>query len=229
MVVGNGMIAKRFAVYNNDNTYLIYASGVSNSKNQNISEYEREINLLQKNIAENKEKHLVYFSTCGVYDPSEKNSLYVLHKLKIEEIIKKEAVNYNIFRASNLMGYSNNPNTIINYYLHHIKGDINFDVWQNAYRNIIDLDDVFTITHHILSNHIHPNTTINIANPQQYNTVQIVHAIENLLQKKANYSLIERGTEFKIDTSVIHPIIDQLQINFDENYLPAILKKYFST
>ncbi|MBP6455165.1 MAG: hypothetical protein KA275_00440, partial [Chitinophagaceae bacterium] len=70
MLVGNGLIAKKFLNYLKDDNFLIFASGVSNSKNANTDEYIKEINLLEKSIQINKEKILVYFSTCSINDPS---------------------------------------------------------------------------------------------------------------------------------------------------------------
>ena len=48
MVIGNGMVAKRFESYKTNDQFLIFASGVSNSKNINPAAYERELILLQK-------------------------------------------------------------------------------------------------------------------------------------------------------------------------------------
>jgi hypothetical protein len=82
MVIGNGMVAIRFESYKTNDEFLIFASGVSNSKNINPEVYERELILLQRSIQENREKIFVYFSTCSIYDPEEENSKYVLHKSK---------------------------------------------------------------------------------------------------------------------------------------------------
>ena len=39
MVIGNGMIANAFKQYENDDEVIIFASGVSNSKENNDSEF----------------------------------------------------------------------------------------------------------------------------------------------------------------------------------------------
>ena len=106
MVIGNGMVAKRFGSYKINDQFLIFASGVSNSKNINPGVYERELILLQRSIKENPEKILVYFSTCSIYDPGEENSKYVLHKRQIEELIQKDQKHFYVFRVSNLVGHS---------------------------------------------------------------------------------------------------------------------------
>src|ERR1022692_2990056 len=108
MVVGNGMVAKRFKDYGTDENFLIFASGVANSKSTNEDDYKREFNLLQENINNNKDKTLVYFSTTSVNDPSELSSRYVAHKLNIERFIESNVKSYIIFRVSNLVGRSSN-------------------------------------------------------------------------------------------------------------------------
>ena len=81
MVIGNGMIAKRFSSYGDDKDILVFASGVSNSSSTGDVEYTREEALLSKAIQDNPHKTILYFSTCSIYDPSLQESMYVKHKL----------------------------------------------------------------------------------------------------------------------------------------------------
>src|SRR5471030_2330378 len=111
MVIGNGLVAKSFSEYNNDSKFLIFASGVSNSKSTNQVDYERELNLLKQKVAENGEKTLVYFSTCSINDPAESRSAYVAHKRGVEEYIRAHVEKYVIIRVSNLVGHTTNNNT----------------------------------------------------------------------------------------------------------------------
>jgi len=227
MVIGNGMVAKRFGSYKVNDQFLIFASGVSNSKNINPGAYERELSLLQRSIKENPEKILVYFSTCSIYDPGEENSKYVLHKRQIEELIQKDQKHFYVFRVSNLVGHSPNPNTILNFYVYHILNGINFDLWTNATRNLIDIDDMYNIADNVLKKEVLQNQVINIANTENYTTLEIIMAIENLWNTKANYIPILKGNPFTIDLSAIGPIVKELGIHFGKNYLPNLLRKYY--
>src|SRR5438477_266860 len=123
MVIGNGMVAKRFESYKTNDQFLIFASGVSNSKNINHAAYERELTLLKNAIEENQEN--------------------------------------------------------------------------------------------------------NIANTENYTTQEIITAIENLWNTKANYIPIEKGNPFIIDLSAIRPIMKELGIHFGKNYLTNLLRKYY--
>jgi len=227
MVIGNGMIAKRFETYQDKNQFVIFASGVSNSKSTNDDEYKRETELLQTTIATNKEKTIVYFSTCNIYDPSENKSKYVSHKKKIEKYIINSKCNYYIFRVSNAVGKSKNPNTILNFFVYHILNKINFDLWYNATRNLIDVDDIYQIIHFILQGNLFPNQIINIANPTNYSVRDIVTHIEDFRKIKATYSKIKKGCSFDIDISLIEPIIQRIPIQFGEDYVSRLLQKNY--
>ncbi len=228
MVIGNGLVAKRFGLFNNKGGFLLFASGVSNSKNNDNESYNREFNLFKESVLKYNDKVIIYFSTWSIYDPQEKESPYVRHKLNIEDFIKTHIKKYHIFRVSNLAGISSNPNTILNYFFNHTKNDVNFDLWTNACRNIIDIDDAYLIIEHILNKNLFPNQVINIANPVNYPVKNIITAIEKFLNKKSNYMEIEKGTNFSIDTSTIQPIIQKLGIEFDDKYLMKLIHKYYS-
>ena len=227
MVIGHGMIAKRFEVYHNDDRFAIFAAGVSNSKNRIDAHYKREIQLLEQTIKEHKEKIFVYFSTCSLYDPEEKQSAYITHKKQVEEIIQSNSKRFSIFRVSNLVGRSDNPNTVLNFFIYHIRNQINFDLWSKASRNLVDIDDMYKIVDNILQAGSYANGIINIANPSSYKVAEIVAAIENRWQMQANYVLIPKGSTFDIDISGISPIIKKLEIHFDDNYLVNLLEKYY--
>ncbi len=227
MVIGNGLVARRFDLYKGDDNLLVFASGVSNSKTKNPEAYNREMKLLKDSLQQYDNKSLIYFSTCSIYDLQEKESAYVQHKLHIEEYIQNRVKQYRIFRVSNLAGISSNPNTLLNFFFNHVKNGINFDLWTNACRNVIDVDHAYLIIDHILKHNLFPNQVINIANPVNHPVKKIVEAIEAFLNIRSNYIEIDKGTCFEIDTSLIQHIIQELEIRFDAGYLSDLLKKYY--
>lgn len=227
MVTGSGMIAKRFSSYADDKRRLVFASGVSHSLAIKKEEFEREENLLRRAIAGNPGRTLVYFSTCSIYDPSLGSSAYVLHKLKMEGLIREKVPSYLIFRVSNPVGKTNNHHTVLNYFVEHIVGQLFFTVWQYASRNLIDIDDMYAVCHHIIQEDSEPARIVNVANPVNYPVTAIIEAIETHFQKKGHFVLTEKGNSPLIDTSEIQPLFSQLRIEFDQQYLPKLLKKYF--
>ena len=108
MIVGNGDIAQQ--LYRADKPFItFFASGVSNSKQEDEKEYAREIALL---LRQPKDQHLVYFSSLCIYYSQ---SRYAQHKVQIERLIKEYFQTYTIVRLGNIT-WGRNPNTIINYF-----------------------------------------------------------------------------------------------------------------
>ena len=227
MVIGNGMIAKRFSRFAGDAGRLVFASGVSNSSNTSEDAFTRESDLLIQQMGQYPAATVIYFSTCSIYDPSLQDSAYVLHKLKMEELIKSVASSYIIFRVSNPVGFTDNPHTLINYFTEHIRRKEPLSIWQYASRNLIDLDDMARICEAVMEDEQYLNKVINVANPVNYPVLQIVQAIEAHFGSKGNYYLVEKGNSPMIDTSDIQPFYSKLHIDFGNDYLQRLLKKYY--
>ena len=175
MIYGNGLIAKSFIKYKKNSKYIFFASGVSNSQETNKFKYTKEIKLLKKILLNKKNNQIfIYFSSCSIFDPSKKNSLYVKHKLKIENIIRNHN-NYYIFRLPNIIGKSSNNFTLINNLIHKLNNNQKIQVLFKARRNIIDILDAVKLVDLILKKSQSNNKTINIAN--KYN-LSLIHISE---------------------------------------------------
>ena len=95
-------------------------------------------------------------------------------------------------------------------------------------RNIINIDDAILLTINLLENKNLNNTIINVANPKSYFVTEIVKNFEKLYNMKANYNLVDRGQDnWHLDTNKILEISKKIKINFNENYLYKLLKKYY--
>lgn len=225
MVIGNGLLANSFSKYENDNSALVFASGVSNSLEVNDSEFNREKNLLLSNLSAHPEKKFIYFSTCSIYDPSLSGSAYILHKRKIESLIAENHDNYLIIRFPNIVGDRGNKHTLINYFVSAVKSNEQICVWKNATRNLLDQTDAFMLVEEILKRGFR-NEIVNVANPVDYWVIDILHEVEIYLTKKANYTLVDKGARYTIDVSKIEEMIHDLKKDFSINYLKSMLKKY---
>ncbi len=227
MVVGNGMIAKRFSRFADDASRLIFASGVSNSSNTEEEAFKKESDLLLQEMSKNPDATLIYFSTCSIYDPSLQESPYVIHKLKMEDLIKNVATSYIIFRVSNPIGVTNNHHTLINYFVDHIRSQAPFTVWSYASRNLIDLDDMGQICETIIINEAWQNKIVNVANPVNYPVQHIVETLEQHFGLQGKYEVVEKGNSPLIDTTEIQPLFSDLHIDFGNDYLKNLLNKYY--
>lgn len=130
MIEGKGDIA---SVLKDREGFIFFASGVSNSREDRETEYQREKDLL---LVQDKSKHLVYFgSLCIFYS----NSRYAKHKKEMEELVKQNFKSYTIVRLGNIT-WGTNPNTIINYFRGQIARKEPIEI-QNTYRYIVDLGE----------------------------------------------------------------------------------------
>lgn len=227
MVIGNGLLSKTFKEFENNTEILFFCSGVSNSKCIEISEFEREETLLTNVIETNQSLIFIYFSTCSIEDPSMVESMYVQHKLKMEGIISERCHRYYIFRLSNAVGKSENPNTVLNFFFNSINQEKEFDLWQNSNRNLIDVDDVLKIVRKILMLGLFQNSIVNIANEISFSAIYIVATIEDFLNKRGSYILRNKGYPIEISIDKIKSIIKSLNIKFDDGYLIRLLEKYY--
>ena len=227
MVIGNGMIANRFDSYRNDNDVIIFASGVSNSRETKKENFQRELTLLENTIKDNPGNRLVYFSTCSVADEGREQSPYILHKKNIEQFVIDEVKHYHIFRVPNVAGISNNPYTLMNFLIFNILQNRPVTIWKNANRNIIGIDDLYSLANHIIKENLFINSIVNIANPNYYSMIEILEAVETHLQKKAIATYEDKGTKQFIDVSKISKMIKELSINFSDEYLSRLLNKYY--
>lgn len=221
MIIGNGLLAKEFNDYYNDDSIIIFASGVSNSKEDDPKEFEREKFLLTNTIALNKLKLLVYFSTCSIEDKSQKKSYYINHKRQMETIIQNCCEKYLIFRLPQVVGISKSP-TIINSFVDLILNNKPLNLYKNATRNLIDVNDVYKISVAIINSENYNNQIINIATPYNVSVLKIVEILEKLLNKKADIRLLDLGEVQEINIEEI----EKLGILFNENYIENILQRY---
>jgi len=227
VIVGRGMLANAFSDFKNDNKILVFASGVSNSLETRINEFEKEFILLENIITENKEKIFIYFSTCSIDDLTQSNTLYIEHKLKIEKYIRNSCKKYYIFRLSQVVGVTKNS-TLIQYLVDKINNEEEFDIWKSSTRNLIDVEDVFKIAEFYIDNEKLSNNIINIASPYNINIIEIVQLLEKILSKKSKNRLIEKGQVNNIDISVIKPYLPEMGMLFKKEYTSDLLKKYYN-
>ena len=231
-IIGSGFLADSFKKYENLFKRLnisVYVAGVSNSLCQSKDLFEKDKDRLAGFSKQmNKKNTILYFSTCSIGDPSRNNDKYIKHKLIIENFIRLNFEKYLIIRLPEVVGNTKNENTLIKFFFNKIKNKQTFSLWTEATRSIIDIDDVIKILIDLLSNKKLSNKIINIANPLKYSAIEIVKTIEKLTSKEAQYDLVNKGDlNWKIDISQISKSIKNCKIDFNNDYLENVLKKYF--
>ena len=226
MIIGRGLIASLFIDEDRDDI-IFFASGVSNSLEDNPQEFLREENLIKKTMEENPDKLFIYFSTCSIYDSSKTGSDYVLHKLKMEQLIKNSCKKYLILRVSNAVGNGGNPNLLMNYLIRSIKNNETINVHTKATRNLIDAEDIKNITFQLIEKS-ELNKIVNVAYVQNYTIIEILEIIERFYNTNINLNLIKSGSGYDINIPDVEDYFRINDLNDKESYLCGILEKYYS-
>jgi len=231
MIIGSGFIANSFKpLYDKDGAVTIFASGTSNSMNTNAKNFERECESINEQLNNvNFNSKFIYFSTCSVLNENQSGMTpYIKHKMHMEKVVSMFP-KYLVIRLPNVAGISSNPNTLLNFLGSKIKRQEIFDLWLDAYRNIIDIDDVIKLSQQVIESSLFENTSINIANPNNYQITEIVKEMEAIIGKSAIYKDIKKGSKYEIDIQPIKSLITSLKIDFGPDYLGSTLIKYYKT
>lgn len=227
MIIGNGVIANRFIDYSLQSSYLIFAGSVYDSTSHDEIAFRHEEESIKNALLNNQMSVFVYFSSCDILDLDKANSLYVRHKIQMEKLIQDSANKYLIFRLPQLFGLSDEKTSIVNYLVDAIVEGKSFDLWRNAERNLIDIDDVHLIVDYILTNKLYSNRIINIACPHNTSILELVQCMESYFYRSAKYNLVDKGASYYIDISETLEIITKLNINFKQGYILKAINKYF--
>lgn len=221
MIVGSGLIAKAFmgTVFDSPH-YTVFASGVSNSTEDNDLAYNREVDLLQQYV--NLHQTIIYFSTISIYDPSRFRSRYIQHKIQIEALIEAKCSSYLIIRLPILVGRSDNPHTLMNYLVNAIESGEVIELHKNACRYLLDIDDVVPLlTKYSSLRNI--KKVLNVPGSTKISIPVLVSSLETILKKRGNWKWISQGSCYDIPGNQEEVLyIDEL------GYIDKILNKYYS-
>lgn len=228
MIVGNGLLAKAFSnAYQSVPDILVFASGVSDSTSTDEAQFERERRLIGEKLAAHTGR-FVYFSSCAAGDTSGSNaSAYIRHKQQMEAVVLSKDDSM-VIRLPQVVGRTNNPHTLTNFLYACITQDLPFTIWENAERNLIDVDDVAAIAKELIREPEPVLRVFSIAAPVSLPMPTIVQIFERLLDRKGNYSIEARGAPLNIDTSLSEATAKALGIKFGADYAEKILRKYYA-
>lgn len=222
MIVGNGMIASEFNLHSEDYVdYLIFASGVSNSKEINKNEFDREKKIILEIINKYKRLKLIYFSSILV--EISKNKYYTA-KLEIEELIKTYAANYIIFRLPQIIGNRGNSNNLVNFLKHSINNDLEIIVYNDVERALIDIEDLVMVVNYCKNKINHE--ILNFSGIEKLNVIILCNLIGNILNKKPILKItndVENNNWNTKNSDIVNEAI--VKINNVE-YTNRVLRKY---
>lgn len=229
MIIGRGLLANALLDINEEK-YLFYANGISNSVLSQIPRNNFEIEEIEKLAGKNADKIFIYFSTSQVNSELNHHRPYVKHKLLIEQLIPGRFSKYLIVRTSNLVGNNPwNPHTLFNYLDNALHSNEEIVVAFEAIRNFLDADHFTALLQAYLNKH-EINKTIEIVNPISYTMQQIIDVFEKFFSKKFNLQKSKSSNSFalfELNTSLSKELMKTEKLDFD-NHIESLLIKYYS-
>jgi len=225
MIVGNGLIASGFLNSSEDFTdYVIFASGVSNSKETSLKAFKREKDLLKKTLYENQNSKFIYFSS--ILADSSTNEYYI-HNLKMERFIKKNSKNYIIFKLPQIIGNIGNKNNLVNHLVKLINKGKKIKVYSDINRAIIDVRDVVDIVNYCKDKIT--NDVVKFSHIEKVSVIYISLCIADILDKTINLKISKIHNELYNWNTPNHVIVDEAIKHIgikQRGYTNNILKKY---
>lgn len=227
MLIGKGVIATRFSDYLEQKDYLIFAGSVNDSSIQDNDIIQGEERAVRAALLAHPDIPFVYFSSCSILDPDVAHTPYVMHKMRMEELITKSAKYFLICRLPQVMALFDAESSLVNFLVDAITKQKTFELWAYSQKNFIDIDDVHKIVSEILNRKAVMNKIVNVANIHKTSVQHLVKEIEAFTGMAAKYILVNRGRDFDIDVSEIKPLLKDANIDFGQGYLHSTLKKYY--
>ena len=227
MIVGRGLLARAFtARYGTDPSVTIFASGVSNSQETGVDRFARERALLAPFL--DGGTRLVYFGSCAsVMDGDTSATPYMRHKRAMEELVVGSPDGL-VLRLPQVVGPTQNPNTLTNFLRDHILNGSPFTVWANAERNLIDVDDVVAIgTRLIDTAGSKSDRAFSVASADPLPMPAIISIFEHVLGRKAICSTEPLGGPLRIDAAEAFAAAGKLGIDLGRGYAEAVIRKYY--
>lgn len=229
MIVGNGVLASAFAAEVNDwNDFIIFASGVSNSKESRMDAYERESELINSFLG--TQKTLVYFSTTSIFDDSKQNDPYVQFKKDTESYIKNNFKNHLIVRLPIVVSKNNNTHQLIGHIKAQITSGEKLIIHKYAARYFVDVRDIpryIRLIFDEMKKAKIKTLTLNVGYPHKISMMKLVDILKELYPD-LSIELAELGYSYETDFSYFQSLItnEQFHSSDPENILRYYLKEH---
>ena len=225
-IIGRGLLARAFdAAQISRLGATVFASGVSNSQENDPSEFQREADMLVDALRQCRGR-FVYFSTCSVTDDDRAATPYAVHKRKMESLIQARG-NHLILRLPQVVGNTNNPHTLVNHLVAHIRSGEPLQIWSHAVRCLVDVDHVAAIALHLLQNGLEQDRTLDLAPPESLTLQELLPLVEQTLGQAAVYSLVDRGGGATPDSTIFSTYAPPAGVDSSPGYTLRLLHKYY--
>ena len=168
---------------------------------------------------------IIYFSTCSILQ--NRVTSYISHKRHIEKLLV-DSSNCLIVRLPQVVGKNANQNTVVEFFYRSLISGEPFNIYANAYRSLIDVEDVVRIVLIALNADYNVGNVINISSGSQVLAIEIVKWFEENMGVKGNYTINNSEAEpLIVDLTLAKSLLGEADIIFSTQYWKNVLKKYY--
>lgn len=201
----------------------IFASGVSNSLESRDAEFSRERTSLLRAL--DTASLLVYFGSYASGFSDGDGTPYLRHKLEMQSLVVSSGKGL-VFLLPQVVGKTANPRTLANFLYARISAGENFTVWNNAERNLVDVDDVVRICEVLIAKGS-KSGSIPITSDQSISMPELVTIFEQVLGKKAVFSTVNKGVPLPVRSGIASEAASDLGIDLGGDYVERVIRKYY--
>ncbi len=205
MVLGTGLMASVFASFANDDRFRVIAAGVSNSGEKAVSAFRREQHMV--NALPTEGGCVVYLSTCSIFDPTLDRSAYVEHKRAMEALILSRFPDTIVLRLPNILGRSQNPNTLLNHFQRCLLTNAPIEVQSKACRYVMDRYDLTRYAPLLLEEAALRGCSVNVCYDTPVPVPQLLKILEQVLNTRADVRAIDKGACYSVENDVFRTLL----------------------
>lgn len=222
-IIGNGLIAKSLVDIDFGQPVLVLASGVSDSQETRVEEFQREINVVTQAMESNPNLHVLYCSTCSV--DSGADTPYIAHKLAMEKRVLAGAMSCHVLRLPQVVGLVHN-NTLVSHFVSAILHNRLLKIHTRATRNLLDVRDFARIATLAVRQGKGIGSPQNIASSTQVPVLNIVNEIARLLGRPVRTETVNAGYSHEIDSTFLENLLPADDPLFDPCHWRKVLQYY---
>ena len=220
MVLGNGLLSKVFN-RTEDDRLIFLTSGISDSTCNDVKEFKREQDLIEKYLEIHEDKIFVYFSTISI---SLKKTPYTNHKQNIENIIKNSKREFFIFRVPQIVGSGGNQKNIFNYFKSCVENKMKIKAY-DVKRALIDIEDLYDIVWFILKKY-RSNKIYVLSGIEIIKVTELIKLFYKFFNEEEIFEVFEyRENSYPINSKEIDEAIEFFKMRY-KFYTQKLLFKY---
>ncbi|GAB3078303.1 NAD-dependent epimerase/dehydratase family protein [Nocardioides zeae] len=236
-IIGTGFIAthlERIAHQHDDVVAL--AAGVSFPTNP-VESYVRERSLVESVVEEclRDDRKLVFMSSAAVYgrtdergsedEPPDPPTPYGHHKASLEALIRDSGVRHLSLRLGYVLGRDAPPHRLVPSLVRQVRAGT-VTLHRHAYRDLLDVGDMVTITDGLLRNGV-TDHVVNVASGQCVLIDRIVRHVERRLGMRAQWVRLDEGARHCMSTDKMLGLLPpDVELHFPPDYFRTVIDGY---